>query len=210
MKIEVRLLTELKHPAVNSRLHSDKQIKEFVRSIEKFGQIRPIVIDEKGEIIAGNGLYDALVSMGKESASVMVMDKLTEKDKKRLMLADNKIFSLGVDDMKAFDEILAELDGDFDIPGFDDDLLKTIVSDFDDADDMLEDYGLIEPERKEEIQKAAEKYAEDNERFEQNSTEHIPVSTGNAPTADTPPIEENRTLERRYVVCPHCGEKIWL
>lgn len=43
------------------------------------------------------------------------------------MLADNRIFNLGVDDLQAFEEIILELDHDFDIPGYDADLLETVV-----------------------------------------------------------------------------------
>ena len=64
MKIVKKKLMDLRHPEKNVRIHSDKQITEFKRSIEMFGQIRPIVIDEAGTILAGNGLYDALTAMG--------------------------------------------------------------------------------------------------------------------------------------------------
>lgn len=49
MKVIKKKLTELHRPERNVRIHSDKQIAEFKRSIEMFGQIRPIVIDEKSE-----------------------------------------------------------------------------------------------------------------------------------------------------------------
>lgn len=57
MKITVKKLADLRKPAHNIRRHSDKQITEYIRSIEMFGQIKPLVVDEHGEIIAGNGLY---------------------------------------------------------------------------------------------------------------------------------------------------------
>ena len=56
MKIVKKRLADLKRPEKNVRIHSDKQITEFKRSIEMFGQIRPIVIDEVGTILAGNAL----------------------------------------------------------------------------------------------------------------------------------------------------------
>ena len=68
MKVIKKALSDLRKPERNVRIHSDKQITEFKRSIEMFGQIRPIVIDEAGTILAGNGLYEALSAMGRTEA----------------------------------------------------------------------------------------------------------------------------------------------
>lgn len=57
MKITVKKLSELHKPAHNIRRHSEKQLTEYIRSIEMFGQVKPLVVAEDGEIIAGNGLY---------------------------------------------------------------------------------------------------------------------------------------------------------
>ena len=43
MKVIKKPLTELRRPDRNVRMHTDKQLKEFRRSVEMFGQIRPIV-----------------------------------------------------------------------------------------------------------------------------------------------------------------------
>ena len=65
MQVTRKPLSELKRPQRNVRMHTDKQLKEFRRSVEMFGQIRPIVVDEAGTILAGNGLYETLLQMGK-------------------------------------------------------------------------------------------------------------------------------------------------
>lgn len=49
MKITVKKLADLRKPAHNIRRHSDKQITEYIRSIEMFGQIKPLVVDEHGD-----------------------------------------------------------------------------------------------------------------------------------------------------------------
>lgn len=66
MKIISMKLADLKQPEKNVRIHTEKQLQEFQRSVEMFGQIRPIVVDENNVIMAGNGLYDTLLRMGKE------------------------------------------------------------------------------------------------------------------------------------------------
>lgn len=119
MKITVKKLSELHKPAHNIRRHSEKQLTEYIRSIEMFGQVKPLVVAEDGEIIAGNGLYEALLRMGRETCDCYVMVGLTDVQKKKLMMADNKVYELGFTDVDAIEELVKELDGDVDVPGWD-------------------------------------------------------------------------------------------
>lgn len=201
MKTVVKLLSELKRPERNVRMHTDKQLVEFRRSVEMFGQIRPIVVDEDGVILAGNGLYETLLSMGRTEADCYVVEGLTENEKKKLMLADNRIFDLGVDDMKAFDEFIAELGDDLDVPGFDDELLRSLVANEAEIDEMMSSYGLITEDKKEEIAGAAETYRKAEAERVAQPEPASGASTGSTETAQ--PVG-------KYVVCPKCGEKIWL
>ncbi len=201
MKTVTKRLADLKRPERNVRLHTDKQLAEFRRSVEMFGQIRPIVLDENDVIMAGNGLYETLLSMGRTEADCYVVKGLTENEKKKLMLADNRIFDLGVDDMKVFDEFIAELGDDLDVPGFDDELLRSLVADEAEIDGMMSSYGLISEEKKAEMAGAADAYQKEAEAR----------AAAPAPAAD---IDAGHTEEAqpvgRYVVCPKCGEKVWL
>ena len=147
MQTVTKNLNELKRPDKNVRLHGNRQIKEYIRSIEMFGQIRPLVIDEDGVVLAGNGLLTALQEMKRETADCYVVTGLTEKQKKKLMLADNKIFELGVNDANVFDELLRELDGDIDIPGYDEELLKVLTANAKEADEIISSYGKFSEEK---------------------------------------------------------------
>ena len=98
MKIVQKKLTDLQKIDKNIRRHSPKQLQEYVRSVRMFGQIRPLVVDEKGVILCGNGLYDALVAVGQEKADCYIVTDLTEAQKKKLMLADNRVYELGMTD----------------------------------------------------------------------------------------------------------------
>lgn len=206
MKVIKKALSDLRKPERNVRIHSDKQITKFKRSIEMFGQIRPIVIDEAGTILAGNGLYEALSAMGRTEAECYVAAGLSESQKKKLMLADNRIFSLGVDDLQGFDEIIAGLD-DLDVPGYDEDLLKTLTADLKEADEMLAGYGIIDDSTKAEMKKAAERYEQKDEEYTQSAEEVKPAA---APPVEAAVEDRAQELDRRYIVCPKCGEKIWL
>lgn len=201
MKTVTRLLSELKRPEKNVRLHTDKQLAEFRRSVEMFGQIRPIVVDEGGVILAGNGLYETLLSMGRTEADCYVVEGLSENEKKKLMMADNRIFDLGVDDMQVFDEFIAELGDDLDVPGFDDELLRSLTADEAEIDEMMSGYGLITEEKKAEMAGAAETYRQEAEARAAQPAAATDTDAGR--TEDAQPVG-------KYVVCPKCGEKIWL
>lgn len=205
MKLTKISLSELKKPEKNVRIHSEKQIKEFKRSLEMFDQIRPIVVDENYTILAGNGLYAALLSMGKTEADCYVITGLSEKQKKKLMLTDNKIFGLGVDDMEVFEEFLSQLGNDLDIPGYETELLETLTASLDDVDDMMAGYGVISESTKERIANTAQRYEADEAEYVKDAEEIKPVPK---PVIDETPDSEK--LERRFVVCPKCGERIWL
>ncbi len=146
MKVIKMALSQIKRPERNIRIHSDKQLKEFERSIKQFGQIRPIVVDENNVILAGNGLYETLLRLNYVEADVYQFNGLSEHQKKKLMMSDNKIFTLGVDDLDTFNAFLEELQDDLDIPGYDEHILKSMMADAEEITDMLSGYGTISQE----------------------------------------------------------------
>ncbi len=111
----------------NARVHPQRQIDELVKSLEAYGQIRPAIIDENNEVLVGNGMVMAIKQMQIKTVDVVVKKDLSEKQKKKLMLSDNRLSSLGYDDADVLKEILEELDGDYVIPGYDIDLINEIV-----------------------------------------------------------------------------------
>lgn len=137
-------LTDMVRPEKNVRIHTEQQLREFERSVKMFGQIRPIVVDEKNVILAGNGLYETLLRMGYEEALVYQYTDLTENQKKKLMIADNKIFSLGIENLDTLNSFLEDLQGDLDIPGFDSEILKQMVSDAEEVTEKLSEYGTLD------------------------------------------------------------------
>lgn len=202
MKVTKKPLAELHPPERNIRMHTDKQLKEFRRSVEMFGQIRPIVVDEGGTILAGNGLFETLLSMGHTEADCYVVSGLTEAQKKKLMLADNRVFDLGVDDLAALDALVLELKDDLDIPGFEEDLLRAMVMEADEASAALSKYGTIDPERAEEIRETGQRYEA------REAAAAARAEDGTPPTAGEQPQQAEQG--GRFVLCPKCGERIWL
>lgn len=206
MDIKIMDINALSPAEKNVRIHNEKQINEMKRSIESFGQIRPIVTDENGVIIAGHGLWEALKFMGETHAKVLMLEGLSEAEKKKLMLADNKIYDLGITDFDAILEVLEEinLEGEsLDIPGYDMEVLESLLADADNIDEELKKYGDISDEKRDELKE---------EREELKATVVQPEEREIVLNNDMIKVEQKKETERPrpYVECTKCGEKIWL
>lgn len=211
MKQLTMKLKDIIRPERNIRIHTEKQLEEFERSVRMFGQIRPIVVDEQNRILAGNGLYETLLRMNYEEALVYKYEDLTEAQKKKLMIADNKIFSLGVENLDTLNEFLEELNGDLDIPGFDEEILRQMVADADEITEKISEYGTLDDDEVRKIKEANEK--RDREKAEERDSVDEPIISSYTDTKNIGSNDESATPtpeSGRYVICPKCGEKIWL
>ena len=221
MKTEVVKIELLKEPEKNVRIHTEKQYEELYRSYKMFGQYRPVVVDENNVVLVGNGFVEALRRNGETEVIVLRYTNLSEKDKKKLMIADNKTYSLGFDDNDAVMEILAEM-GDYEVPGFDEDLLKELLADEEETTERLSDFGKLSPE---EIQSFQEQLEKTEERYEkvvemQEQEQHEPPQQ---PIYHEPAYQEETEDEGEYtqpsevftstkktIKCPHCSREIVL
>lgn len=217
MKVIKKRLDDLKHPEKNVRIHSEQQIRELKRSLEKFGQTRALVVDENNVILIGNGLYEAMVSLGYQEASVYVKTELSENDKKKLMIADNKTYALGIDNLDTLNEFLEELQGDLDIPGYDEEILQQMVADADEVTEKISEYGTLDESEIQKIKEANEKReqkaaaAEISDNNSENSSENPNTSDNqSSERQNTTETEPEITETRKFVICPNCGEKIWV
>lgn len=202
MDITVKRLSELRPAVKNVRRHTDKQIAEYIRSLEMFGQVKPIVADETGEIIAGNGLYQALLTMGRETCDCYIIAGLSDKQKKKLMLADNRVYELGITDMDAFDDLIKDLGGDIDVPGWDEDLIAMMNAAAKDVDDIVSGYGSYDEA---DVTRLAERKAPAATRVQPAEMSATPVNEAPAPV-----LEVSQGQVQRVIVCPKCGEQICL
>ena len=210
MNIITMRLADMVKPEKNVRIHTEQQLREFERSVRMFGQIRPIVVDENNVILAGNGLYETLLRMGYEEAQVYQYNDLTENQKKKLMIADNKIFSLGIENLDTLNSFLEDLQDDLDIPGFDSDILKQMVSDADEITEKLSEYGTLDDAEirtiKEQNSRKSESETDKTPTLDYSSSEQDKISSNMVKEE-----QDNDTAEvRKFVICTKCGEKIWL
>ena len=122
----------------NSRTHSDEQINQVASSIKEFGFTNPVLIDEQGGIIAGHGRVMAANKLSLDEVPCIVLEGLTEAQKKAYIIADNQLAlnsGWDVDTLRLEIETLSELDFDLTILGFDDDVIEKLL----DIDEELPD-----------------------------------------------------------------------
>jgi ParB-like chromosome segregation protein Spo0J len=86
--INIKTLSPYKN---NARKHTENQVQQIANSIEEFGFVNPILVDENNMILAGHGRYMAAKSLDLSQVPVIKLLDLTEAQKKAFVIADNKI-----------------------------------------------------------------------------------------------------------------------
>jgi len=131
VKIEQRKIEALIPYVNNSRTHSDEQVAQIAASVREFGWTNPILVDGQNGIIAGHGRLAAARKLGLTEVPVIVLDHLSEAQKKALVIADNKLASnAGWDDEMLRLELgdLQEMGFDATIAGFTTEELDALLS----------------------------------------------------------------------------------
>lgn len=100
----------------NARTHSPEQVSQIAASILEFGFTNPVLIDAKFGVIAGHGRLEAAKSLGLSEVPVIVLDHLTDLQKRAYILADNKLaLNAGWDEEVLAEELAALLAADYNI-----------------------------------------------------------------------------------------------
>lgn len=138
-KYKYKSITELTPYKTNARTHSAEQIEKIGESIKEFGFINPVLIDGDGEIIAGHGRVAAAELIGMDKVPTLLVDHLTEAQKRAYIIADNRLAedaSWDEDILKIELTELAEMDFNIELTGFgfdfiDDEEAEVAEDDFD-------------------------------------------------------------------------------
>ena len=116
MKMETRSLASLRPAEYNPRVQlqpADPEYQNIKRSIETFGYVDPIIINQDGTIIGGHQRYNVMKDLGYTEAQVVVVD-LDKNNEKALNIALNKI--TGEWDEIKLKDLLLDLDlNDYDL-----------------------------------------------------------------------------------------------
>lgn len=121
LSITYQLVSDLKPDARNARTHPEWQLKKLENGMEAYGFTNPILVDEKNVIIAGHGRLEAAKRLGLEEVPTIRLEHLSEKKKRALRIADNKLSELGgwnEEILKIELEFLSKTDLDLTLTGF--------------------------------------------------------------------------------------------
>lgn len=113
-ELKVASLDQLKGYGGNPR-HNNKSAEMVAKSIEQFGYINPIVVDENYVILAGNTRFKALNLLGYKEAEVLVVSGLTEIQKNGFVIADNRAGEYSKWNMAALERMLENSDLDTEV-----------------------------------------------------------------------------------------------
>jgi DNA modification methylase len=115
-RIDLWPLERLVPYARNARTHSAAQVAQIAASIAEFGFTNPILVDSTDGIVAGHGRLLAARKLGLTEVPVIVLDHLSETQRRAYVLADNRLaLSAGWDDDLLAAELVALESEGFDL-----------------------------------------------------------------------------------------------
>ncbi|MCC6949138.1 MAG: ParB N-terminal domain-containing protein [Bradyrhizobiaceae bacterium] len=91
LHVEQVSVDALRPYARNARTHKRYQIRKIAKSIDKFGFVNPILIDDDFTIIAGHGRVEAAKLLGRRTVPAIKLSHLSEADRRAYVIADNKL-----------------------------------------------------------------------------------------------------------------------
>lgn len=188
---KVVALSTLKEYPNNPNQHPQEQIKALAQSIETYGQYYPIIVDENMQMLCGHGKKLALEMNGQTEGEVVIMKGLSEKQKMKLIIEDNKIQSMSYVNFGAVEKIIKEI-GDTEIIGFSTDYLEAIIN------ENVQDNSGIDFSQPAPQPKPKEK-----------QMESIPEETQAVQDEEFDDIDSGMQ-KARTIICPHCGKEIVL
>ncbi|WP_296643901.1 site-specific DNA-methyltransferase [Roseinatronobacter sp.] len=142
-------LDRLKPYARNAKTHDADQVARIAASMAEFGWTVPCLVAADGELIAGHGRVLAAAQLGLAEAPVIVLDHLTEAQRRAYRIADNKLTEMGGwDEALLLEELRGLLAEDFDLGliGIPEDELDALLADSDERPAISDDAADAIPE----------------------------------------------------------------
>ena len=163
-ELVVRGIDELVPYANNAKIHGEEQIAKIRASLREFGFVTPVLIDERGNIIAGHGRVMAARAEGMQEVPCVLAEGLTEAQRKAYILADNRMAEMAEWDkamLKIELEGLDALDFGTEALGFDEEYLSDLFLDDGGREEKADSDGHFwegEGESNEEYEEFTEKF----------------------------------------------------
>jgi DNA modification methylase len=131
----------------NPRTHSEAQVAQIAASIVEFGFLNPILVDTSAGIIAGHGRLRAARKLQLPEVPVIVLDHLTESQKRAYVIADNRLAENAGWDEELLRLELAALDEEnfnVSVTGFEDEDLARLLAQQEAADGLTDEDAVPE------------------------------------------------------------------
>jgi len=115
-----RPVSELKEFPGNPRRHPERQIAALMKSIRRVWT-NPILVDETGTILAGHGRWDAAKRLGMTEVPTVMVNGLSDAEKRAVVIADNRLPEQAVWDfdlLRGHFQELIKLDFNVELTGF--------------------------------------------------------------------------------------------
>jgi hypothetical protein len=127
MNTELVPINDLTPDPANARKHGERNLSAIIDSLRAFGQQKPIVVDRRGVVIAGNGTLEAAKRLGWEEIAV-VRTELDPTQATAFGIADNRTAELAEWDEDVLVSLLDSLDDETrDLLHFDEKELEAMV-----------------------------------------------------------------------------------
>jgi ParB family transcriptional regulator, chromosome partitioning protein len=131
MNIETVPIKNLSQDSANARKHNPRNLEAIKASLRRFGQQKPIVVDSKNIVRAGNGTFQAAQALGWTEIKIVHSD-LPPSELTAYAIADNRTAELAEWDGQVLAKLMADEDlGDL---GFESDELEKLFSQDSDPD----------------------------------------------------------------------------
>jgi ParB-like chromosome segregation protein Spo0J len=83
------IVSQLLHHPLNAEIYSLSSLDDLISSIEEFGLLQPLVINQRNEVVSGNRRLEAIRRLGWEEVEVNVVSSVAE-DEPKLIVHHNK------------------------------------------------------------------------------------------------------------------------
>ena len=130
-KVEHWPIDKLIPYARNPRTHSEEQVARIAASIVEFGWTSPILVDKHAGVIAGHARVLAARKLGLTEVPVIVLDHLSEAQRRALVIADNQLALNAGWDEELLRGLLSELreeEFNLDVLGFSDQEMEALLA----------------------------------------------------------------------------------
>lgn len=132
-------------PYANNPRFNENAVEAVKESISQCEYIAPIIVDENNEILAGHTRYKALIDLGEAEIEVLKVSGLTQAQKRKYRLLDNKTNEFAHWDFEKLAEEIQSIDFEsFDF-GFDNQMGNISI------DEMFEETEKTTQEKEEEL-----------------------------------------------------------